>query len=93
MSPRSTVSNAPVGLDALPRPKAISVGTILAFAAAPTFGAMAVLTASSGSYGMICSASQDSWALTGMMPMYALMSLFHIAPWLKLVSGVRSDRR
>jgi hypothetical protein len=28
--------------------------------------------------------------LGGMVPMYLLMSAFHLAPWLKLVAGRRS---
>jgi hypothetical protein len=32
-------------------------------------------------------------ALTGMVPMYLLMSAFHSAPWLKLISSRRSGAR
>jgi hypothetical protein len=31
--------------------------------------------------------------LTGMAPMYLLMSLFHSAPWLKLISNRLSRER
>ena len=31
--------------------------------------------------------------LSGMVPMYLLMSAFHLAPWLKLVSSRRSGAR
>jgi hypothetical protein len=34
---------------------------------------------------MLCSAGHGS-LLTGMVPMYMLMSAFHLAPWLKLIS-------
>jgi hypothetical protein len=38
---------------------------------------------------MVCSAGHGP-SLTGMVPMYMLMSAFHSAPWLKLISGRRS---
>jgi len=64
----------------------------LGLAAAPTFAGMAVLTGILGG-GMICSATQDVSPLSGMVPMYVLMSAFHSAPWLKLISSLRSDGR
>jgi hypothetical protein len=30
-------------------------------------------------------------ALSGMVPMYVLMSAFHVAPWLKLISHWRNS--
>ena len=62
----------------------------LGLAAAPTFAIMALLTLIVGDSmpDMLCSATQGaSTTLTGMAPMYVLMSVFHCAPWLKLVSG------
>jgi hypothetical protein len=53
----------------------------LSLAAAPTFALMALLTLAGGAPDMLCSASP----LTGMVPMYLLMSAFHAAPWLKLI--------
>jgi hypothetical protein len=53
----------------------------LALAAAPTFAVMAVLTAVSPA-AMLCSAAGAS-PLSGMVPMYLLMSVFHAPPWLK----------
>jgi hypothetical protein len=52
---------------------------------------MALLTAVLGSStpGMLCSASHDASPLTGMVAMYLLMSAFHSAPWLKLISSRR----
>ena len=57
----------------------------LSLAAAPTFAIMALLTGVVGRAApdVLCSA-QDASALSGMVPMYALMSAFHAAPWLKL---------
>jgi hypothetical protein len=63
----------------------------LSFAAAPTFAIMALLTGLGGvPPDMLCSAAQDASPLTGMVPMYLLMSAFHSAPWLKLISSRRS---
>ena len=62
----------------------------LGFAAAPAFAIMALLTSvGGGPPDMLCSAAQDASALNGMVPMYLLMSAFHSAPWLKLISGRR----
>ena len=67
----------------------------LCLAAAPTFAIMALLTAvlGSGPLAMLCSDGPDASPLTGMVPMYVLMSAFHAAPWLKLISRRRSDSR
>lgn len=64
----------------------------LSLAAAPTFAIMALLTGvfGGGPLDMLCSATQDASPLGGMIPMYLLMSAFHSAPWLKLVSSRRS---
>ena len=58
----------------------------LGLAASPTFAAMAVAT-SLGSAPMVafCSGSAG-FPLGGMVPMYLLMSVFHAAPWLRLVA-------
>ena len=59
----------------------------LAFAAAPTFAIMALLTGVPAE--MPCPAMQVS-PLGGMVTMYLLMSAFHLAPWLKLIrTGAR----
>ncbi len=62
----------------------------LCLAATPAFAVMALLTAvlGSGAPDMLCSAMQAS-PLSGMVPMYVLMSAFHSAPWLRLISGRR----
>ena len=54
----------------------------LGLAAAPTFAIMTAFEASAPN--AICSASSP---LNGMTTMYALMSAFHLAPWLRLISS------
>ena len=62
----------------------------LGLAAAPTFAVMALLTyLFGGGVDMLCSMSP----LSGMVPMYVLMSAFHLAPWLRLISRRRSAAR
>jgi hypothetical protein len=64
----------------------------LYLAAAPTFAIMALLTGVLGgsSPDMLCSPMQDASPLGGMVPMYLLMSAFHLPPWLKLISSRQS---
>ncbi|NYT29148.1 hypothetical protein [Rhizobium sp. WYCCWR 11128] len=61
----------------------------LSLAGAPTFGVMALLTAATGSADMICMTTPDAFPIGGMVPMYLLMSGFHLAPWLRLAAGWR----
>jgi hypothetical protein len=62
---------------------AVSNGLYLA--AMPTFAVMAVLTSmNGGSADVICAAAHGGW-LSGMAPMYALMSAFHSGPWLRWI--------
>jgi hypothetical protein len=64
----------------------------LRLAAAPTFAAMAVLTAlPGGAPDPICS-TQGASLLAGMAPMYVLMTVFHATPWLNLISRGRIAR-
>ncbi|MEH2469649.1 hypothetical protein V1281_001103 [Nitrobacteraceae bacterium AZCC 2161] len=67
----------------------------LCLAAAPTFAIMALLTGvlGGGPPEILCSTTQDASPLSGMVPMYLLMSAFHSAPWLKLVSSRQSGAR
>ena len=59
----------------------------LCLAAAPTFAIMALLTVlGGGPPDMLCAAAQGASPLSGMVPMYLLMSAFHAAPWLRLIS-------
>ena len=77
--------------------KAVAFGAadLLSLAAAPVFAIMALLTAvlGGGQMAMICSATQETSPLSGMIPMYLLMSAFHSVPWLKLIARRRSDAR
>jgi hypothetical protein len=70
----------------------LAAAEYLSLAAAPVFAVMALLTATHGGgpADILCSATHGSSPLTGMVPMYALMSLFHAAPWLRLITGSRS---
>jgi hypothetical protein len=67
----------------------------LGLAAAPTFAAMALLTAmmSNGQQEIFCSAMHHGSPLGGMVSMYLLMAAFHLQPWLSLIlaqhNGVR----
>jgi hypothetical protein len=57
----------------------------LSLAATPTFAIMALLTAfAGGQQDMLCAAMHSS-PFAGMVPMYLLMSTFHVAPWLELI--------
>ena len=73
--------------------KATALGTAdwLCLAAAPTFAIMALVTGvlGGGAPDTLCSAAHAASPLSGMVPMYLLMSAFHSAPWLKLASGGR----
>jgi hypothetical protein len=61
----------------------------LGLAAAPAFATMALMTAAlGGGAEPICSAHGS--LMSGMIPMYLLMSAFHVGPWLRLISGQRS---
>ena len=67
----------------------------LCLAAAPTFAIMALLTGiqGGGAADMICAPGQGALPLSGMTLMYGLMSAFHLAPWLKLISARRRRLR
>jgi len=67
---------------------ALGVAGWLRLAAAPTFAIMAILNLMpAGGADMVCSAAHGVSLVSGMAPMYVLMTLFHSAPWLKLLSG------
>ena len=69
------------------RAPALAAVDWLYLAAAPTFAVMALITAvlGAGVPSVLCSGMAGGSALTGMVPMYLLMSVFHLAPWLKLI--------
>ncbi len=72
---------------------ALDINKWLGLAATPTFAVMALLTSilRGDSMALLCSAGHGS-PLDGMMFMYLLMSAFHSAPWLKLISSRRTTR-
>jgi len=69
-----------------PRLAALGAVEWLSLAAAPAFALMALLTGVfGGSSDMLCAVIQGTSVLSGMAPMYLLMSAFHAGPWLKLI--------
>jgi hypothetical protein len=68
---------------------ALGAADWLSLAAAPTLAVMALLTGmlGGGAQDMLCVTARGASPLNGMVPMYVLMSAFHVAPWLKLVSS------
>jgi hypothetical protein len=68
-------------------PAAFGAASWLGLAAAPTFALMTLWTAFfSGPTDMLCMATQGGSPLGGMTLMYALMSAFHLGPWLRLLA-------
>ena len=63
----------------------------LGLAASPTFAAMAMVVAGlgSGSETLLCMGRQAGTVLTGMVPMYLLMSAFHLTAWLRLAASFK----
>lgn len=61
---------------------------VLSLAATPTFAGMALFTGAfgGGPADVLCAASHGASPLSGMVLMYALMSAFHLAPWMKHIS-------
>jgi hypothetical protein len=85
-----TMLTATGKVDSLPGP-AVDVADRFGLAAAPTFALMAWISAV-GSPGMtMCSAASAFVPINDMALMYLLMSLFHLSPWMKLLSA-RSQR-
>ncbi len=67
---------------------ALGAADWLSLAAAPTFAIMALMTATQrcGPADVLCSSVHGPSLLNGMTLMYALMSVFHAVPWVRLVS-------
>jgi hypothetical protein len=61
----------------------------LGLAATPTFALMTLATAlfGGGAADMLCAAAHDPLPFNSMVPMYALMSAFHAAPWVRLIGA------
>jgi hypothetical protein len=75
-----------------PHAPARDVANWLGLAAMPTFAGMALLTgAFGGPSDMLCAMIQGASPLSGMVPMYLLMSAFHSGPWLRLTLGKSRD--
>jgi hypothetical protein len=76
------------------RPTA-SAHCCLSLAAAPTFAVMALVSGvlADGRPDLLCSAAEQTSPLSGMIPMYVLMSAFHLQPWLRLFASRASGGR
>ena len=61
---------------------------LLSLGAAPVFALMALWTGLFGQPDMLCMSMPTS-SFNGMALMYTLMSIFHAAPWMKLISSRR----
>jgi hypothetical protein len=77
--------SAPSTSPALP-----AIADWLCLAAAPTFAVMALFSHFGSDAAMPCMGASP---LTGMPAMYLLMSAFHLAPWLRVISAGNSGRR
>jgi hypothetical protein len=92
------IADATHSLDSGPQPRreqpTASADRLLSLAAAPAFAIMALLAGApgGGAADMLCSAAHTS-PLSGMVPMYLLMSAFHSAPWLRLLRSRGSRAR
>ena len=70
-----------------PAPFLRSLGDWLGLAAAPCFAGMAVVTAiQTGETLPFCSGTAGAGAFGGMVPMYGLMAIFHLKPWIMLMA-------
>ena len=64
----------------------------LSLAATPGFALLALLNQNQAGMPTFCAAVQDGSPLSGMVPMYVLMSVVHMTPWLRLLSRRRRLR-
>jgi hypothetical protein len=72
---------------------ALGMADWLSLSAAPGFAIMALLTEVFGQRDMLCLATRDPVALSGMTAMYLLMSVVHLAPWIRLITVRRNGTR
>jgi hypothetical protein len=63
---------------------------LLSVGAAPVFALMALWTGLFGQTDMLCMSTHGTSSLGGMALMYTLMSIFHAAPWIRLISSRRT---
>jgi hypothetical protein len=67
----------------------------LGLAATPGFALMALasgLVHHDGAADVLCASAHAAWSIGGMAPMYLLMSVFHAAPWLRLMARLMRRR-
>ncbi len=68
------------------RVAALGAARALSLAAAPTFAIMALISVfGGGPADMLCAPMHGGLPFDGMVAMYALMSAFHLAPWLRII--------
>ncbi len=69
-------------------PLARAAADWLGLAAAPAFAMMALMTAGLGAgVAPVCMGAEHGSPMSGMVPMYLMMSAFHSGPWLRLIAG------
>ena len=86
------ISNAGGGCATRGNAAVTPAASLLSCAAAPTFVAMALWSGIAGGPAeMMCSSGGSALSLNGMAAMYALMSVFHVSPWLTLLSNRQND--
>ena len=76
-----------IGIREAELPVAQGIPEWLSLAAAPTFALMGLLTGLLGGGPQDGLCAHDGSPLGGMVVMYVLMSAFHAAPWLRLMSA------
>lgn len=67
---------------------------LLALAASPTFGSMALLSQMLGDdrFAALCSQAGLPSPLAGMTLMYLLMAVFHLPPWMRMIAARMEGR-
>jgi hypothetical protein len=95
MSDTHIGADARAGIGCDSRKALATAAYVLSLAAAPTFAGMALLTSAfdAGAPEVACLGASHASPMHGMLVMYALMSAFHSAPWLRLLSARRNRTR